>query len=429
MKNKWLSILFLTALTLEFLSGCGSTSDIQTVSESDVVVTSEDSSSDMISSDNDRLNGAALASDQEATKGEADESDENVPYMAQGSEINLSDYAVNSVVTINAAGEYVLSGTLSNGQVVVNVGDQEEVQLYLNNVEITNDRGSAILIQNAEKVVMTLVESTNNIITDGTNYSVLDESGEPDAAIFAHDDLTINGSGSLTVVANYSEGIESRDDLKIIGGNISVIAVGIGIFGNNSFEMESALLDVAAGGDAIHSDGDILIASGVMTLTSGDDGIHADDTIIINGGTIDIQQSYEGIEATDVVINGGTIDIVASDDGINGAGGNDGSGNAGVGPQDNFSGSQCSITIAGGTIMITAATSGNGDGLDANGTITITGGELVIKEPSSYRDYSTIDFNTTFSLTGGSVSSLNAHGVYTEVTESNVSGGRGKGGR
>jgi hypothetical protein len=159
--------------------------------------------------------------------------------------------------------------------------------------------------------------------------------------------------------------------------------------------------------------------------------MHADGTLTINDGTIDIQKSYEGLEATDVIVNGGTIDIVASDDGINGAGGNDSSASSSANgfPQDNFRSSQGTITINGGTITIAAAGSGNGDGLDANGTITVSGGDTVIKTPSSYRDYSDIDYDTSFSLTGGSVRILDASGNYTKVTESNVSnnaGGRGR---
>ena len=368
--------------------------------------------------------------DQGYTEATSDESDEKTEYSTVSTDINLSDYEANSVVNITAAGEYTLSGTLTNGQVVVNVGDEEEVQLYLNNAEITNDSGSAILVENAEKVVITLNAGTDNSVTDGTNYTGLDEDGEPDAAIFAHDDLTINGSGSLTIQANYSDGIESRDDLKITGGNISVTAVDNGLFGNNSLEIETAAAVITAGGDTIHSDGDIIIESGTLTLSSGDDGMHADGTLTINDGTIDTQESYEGLEATDVIINGGTIDIVASDDGINGAGGNDSSTDDSTnGPRrDNFTGSQGTITINGGTITIAAAGSGDGDGLDANGTITITGGDTVIKTPSSYRDYSDIDYDTTFSLTGGRVRILDASGTYTEVTESNVSNYAGGGG-
>ena len=364
---------------------------------------------------------------QETNESAFNESDEIAEYTSLNNNINLSDYEANSVVEIITAGEYILSGTLTDGQVVVDVGDEDEVQLYLNNAELTNNSGSAILVQNAEKVVITLNDGTFNTITDGTNYTDLDEDGEPDAAIFAHDDLTINGSGSLTVQANYGDGIESRDDLKISGGNISVTAVDIGLFGNNSFEMKTAAVVITAGGDTIHSDGDIIIESGTLTLSSGDDGMHADGILTINDGVIDIQKCYEGLEATDIIVNGGTIDIVSSDDGINGVGGNDNSGNSGNGPQDNFSGTKASITINGGTITIAAGISGNGDGLDANGTITISGGDMVIKTPSSYRDYSDIDYDTSFSLTGGRVRILDANGTYTEVTENYVSNnGHGK---
>ena len=96
--------------------------------------------------------------------------------------------------------------------------------------------------------------------------------------------------------------------------------------------------------------------------------------------------------------------------------------------RDNFSSSQGSITINGGTITIAAAGSGNGDGLDANGTITVSGGDTVVKTPASYRDYSDIDYDTSFSMTGGSVRILSANGTYTEVTNNYAAQGPGGGG-
>ena len=420
MKKNWFSILLLCLLSLAFLVGCRNSADTQADNTSAVVETAtEVPDSVQDSTAIDGTDSVAGNSVQEPIDDMSDESNEKAEYASLDNEINLSAYGSNSIVTITDAGQYTLSGTLTDGQVIVNVGDDEEVQLFLNNAEIKNNSGSAIVVQNAKKVVITLVDGTENTIADGATYSDLDKNGEPDAAIFSHDDLTITGSGSLTVQANYSNGIESRDDLKISGGNIFITAVNNGLFGNNSVEIGTAVVIITASGDSIHSDGDILIESGTLTLSSGDDGIHADSAITVNNGTIDIKKSYEGIEATDVIINGGVIDIVASDDGINGAGGNDNS-SANGSPNDNFSGSQCSITITGGTITIAAAGSGDGDGLDANGTIVISGGDTVIKMPSSYRDYSSIDYNTTFSLTGGRVRILETNGTYTEVTESNV---------
>jgi hypothetical protein len=172
--------------------------------------------------------------DQENTDVSADDSDEEILYS-----INLSDYEANTAVTIDTAGDYVLSGALTNEQIVINVGNNEKVKLYLNNAHITNNNGSAVLVENVEKVIITLNEGTNNFVTDGATYTALDEDGEPDAAIFSHDDLTINGSGSLTVQVNYADGIESRDDLKISGGNITISAVDDGLFGNNSIEIKN----------------------------------------------------------------------------------------------------------------------------------------------------------------------------------------------
>ncbi len=195
------------------LAGCGNSESVtMTTDNSAVGAATEDSSSDQSSSAVDNSDSAAVTADVDSSEASA----ESAAYTAQGSEINLSEYGSNSVVTISAAGEYTLTGTLSDGQIVVNGGDEDEFTLYLNNANITNSSGSAIYIENAAEVIITLVDGTVNSVTDGSTYANLDEDGEPDAAVFSHDDLTINGNGTLTVQANYSEGIESRDDLKIL---------------------------------------------------------------------------------------------------------------------------------------------------------------------------------------------------------------------
>ena len=130
-----------------------------------------------------------------------------------------------SIVTITAAGVYEITGTLNNGQIVVVTKDAENVTLLLAGVNIHNESSSPIYVANAEKVIITLADGTQNSVSDGENYTNLDENDEPNATIFSHDDLTINGNGALVVTANYNSGIVSKDDLKITGGNITVTAV------------------------------------------------------------------------------------------------------------------------------------------------------------------------------------------------------------
>lgn len=507
-KMKKLSRLLHLSLLLTLLAACSGATAVQTTSTSTTTTTttsvvdevaatavpvtiSYDSEDLETSVDNATATTISLAGDAISVTGEG--------AVAQGSS-----------VTITAAGTYTLSGTLNDGQIIVETDAEDAVVLILNGVNITNATNAPIYVSNADKVVITLADGTENVVSDGDTYlfagaAATDAaSAEPNAAIFSKADLTINGSGSLTVNANYNNGIVSKDDLKIVSGTITVTAVNDGIKGRDSIAVKDGIITINAGGDgmqanndedaeqgyiaieggsitinaeldgvqaetslqisggtinvttnsakglkagvdltvsggtiainsaddALHSNGTLTISGGLFTLASGDDGMHADATLTINDGTVAILSSYEGLEATNVIVNGGTIDIASSDDGLNGAGGNDAgtSGSTNGFGMDNFSSSQGSITINGGTITIAAAGSGNGDGLDANGTITITGGDTVVKTPSSYRDYSDIDYDTGFSLTGGSVRILNADGTYTQVTDSYVSQGPGGGG-
>lgn len=186
------------------------------------------------------------------------------------------------------------------------------------------------------------------------------------------------------------KGIKVAGDLLISGG---------------SFTIDSA-------DDSIHSNSSITIKDGVFELASGDDAVHADENLTVTAGTMNISESYEGLEALHLEIQGGDITLTASDDGLNAAGGTDSSGTqggrdgmfGGGGPES--SSSDGTILISGGTLHITAS----GDGIDANGSLEITGGYTVVAGPTQ-GDTSTLDYDTTAQITGGTFIGTGASGM------------------
>ena len=424
-----------------------------------------------------------------------------------GSSITVNGTGVTvdeNIVTITQGGTYSLSGTLDDGQVIVNAGDLDQVELLLNGVHLTSSTSAPIYIMNADKTTLTLVEGTESVITDAESYVYEDATvDEPNAAIFSKDDLKINGTGSLIVNANYNNGIASKDDLDIKNGDITINAVNNGLKGKDSIEIDNGTFVINSGGDTIKSDnttdttkgwitinngtfnltatGDgiqaetdllinggtftietgggsenssskssswgvwgipghaqtssssseettsakalkagvnltvedgsfnidssddsihtndsIVINGGSFTIANGDDGIHADTTLDINGGTIDITKSYEGLESTTITINDGTIHLIASDDGINAAGGNDGSAMNGRPGQNNFSSTSGMIYFNGGYVYVNAS----GDGLDANGSIEMSGGTVIVDGPTDGGN-GALDYDATFNISGG----------------------------
>lgn len=204
--------------------------------------------------------------------------------------------AANGSVTISEAGTYVLSGELTDGQIVVNVADKGTVHLVLNGATIHDNDSAAIYIQKAGKAVITLEKGTKNTVSDGKTYVYADATtDEPDAAIFSKADLTFNGAGQLTVTGNYNEGITSKDDLKIISGNISVKAADDGIKGKDMVAIQAGTITIEAEGDGIKSTNDtdttkgyVAIAGGTFDIQSGNDGIQAETALVTDGGTYNI---------------------------------------------------------------------------------------------------------------------------------------------
>ena len=212
--------------------------------------------------------------------------------------------ADGSTITITEKGVYVVSGTLEDGQIIVDASDSDKVQIVLDGVHINCKTNAAIYVREADKVFITLAENSSNTLGGGNEYTQIDDN-TVDGVIFSKSNLVCNGTGSLTIEADYKHGIVSKDDLVITGGTYKI-----------------------AEQDGFHATGSIVVDDGTITVNSGDDGFHAELDTIIRGGTILVEKSNEGLEGKRVVVNGGDITINASDDGINAANSGDDGANA-----------------------------------------------------------------------------------------------------
>jgi hypothetical protein len=330
--------------------------------------------------DADDLDSSASRSDKSYIKLEGD----SITFEGSGATVN------GSIITITSAGVYSISGTLDDGQIMVDTEDQEKVVLVLDGADVACSTNAPIYVVNAEKTVIALADGTENYVTDGASYVFEETEDEPNAAVFSKDDLTINGDGLLTVNANYNNGITSKDDLKVTGGSITVNAVNDGIKGRDSIAIKGGIIVVNAGGDGLQANNDesseegtIVIKGGTLDITAGLDGIQAETSLLVSGGDLTITsgggsansstdgggiwggrrmegnpnkptESAKGLKAgVDITITAGTIKIDSSDDSIN---------------------TNDSITINGGDILL-----GSGDdGMHADSTLEINGGSISI---------------------------------------------------
>jgi hypothetical protein len=175
------------------------------------------------------------------------------------------------------------------------------------------------------------------------------------------------------------------------GGSSAVLPTDVsakGIKGTTQVNISGGTFTINAADDGVHSDVNVTIGGGTLniavaddspTTTADSDAIHADSTIVINGGTINITESYEGIEASVITINNGTIHLVSSDDGVNCS-----------------QGTANHLYVNGGYLYV----NGNGDGIDVNGAINMTGGTVIVCGPTGDMN-AAIDYDQTFKITGG----------------------------
>lgn len=233
----------------------------------------------------------------------------------EGNHATLSNS--NKTVTIDASGTYYIDGTLTDGQIVVNVPDvltdPETVKLFLNGVNITGSTAAPILIENAENTSLNLVAGSTNYVYDGEAYTA------NTAAIFAKDDMTIKGEGALVVTASTQYGIHCNNDLKITGGDITVITENAvtkmdGIRAQQSVIIKDGTVQVNATGDGIKStQADVAISGGSVSIKAGNDAIQAETTLDISAGTVLAcgDRGLTSLVATN--ITGGSVCATATD--------------------------------------------------------------------------------------------------------------------
>ena len=332
-------------------------------------------------------------------------------------------YVYDNEVRIVRSGYYSISGTTDAYRIVVDAEDYSKVWLVFNGVDITCRDDACLQVENAEKVFLVLAEGSVNTLTSGETYSEEAAEAGHNGTIYAKDDLTVTGSGSLTVNAAYMHGIKANDDLVFTGGTVTVTANGDGLHANNSIRlrevsltidaqdegiqtdetdsyiyMESGTVAVTSADDAVKSAGDITIDGGSLELSAGDDAVHSDTAVYINNGTININECYEGIEAKIIEMAGGDVTIYPKDDGLNANGG--AASMMAMGPQmglqpaqeetqteaaaepaqpaeDTETGEEETyVLISGGKLTIVNETAQDADGIDSNGDVYITGGDV-----------------------------------------------------
>lgn len=416
-----LPILLILLLALYSFAGCSTNSNLtNAVSTPAEVIVQTDTSS-------------ASDASWDASATQVTFSGENIEIEGGGAS------ATDHILTISKAGTYVLNGTLTDGQIRVDADKEDTVQLILNGVTLSASENSVIYGVQSDKIILSLVEGTTNTIVDGEIYSA-NSDDDPDAAVYSDDDLEINGTGQLIVMANYHNGITSKDDLIIAGGQIEVNAVNDTFRGRDSLTVTGGTIELIAGGDGLQSNNDedsdkgwiainggtlqinaeddglqaettLNISSGEITLATADDGlhagtdltitdgileisavddaIHAENALNIQGGNINITSSYEGLEGTNVTISGGLINVQSSDDGINAAG------EANV-----------FIRISGGNINVNA----NGDGIDANGDLYFEGGAVYVNGPTNNGN-GAMDYDGECLVTGGTLAIAGSSGM------------------
>lgn len=302
------------------------------------------------------------------------------------SSLEVKEIKLSNSLKITNGGVYKLTGTINNGWIYVDT--KENVKLILDNVNITNETGPAIMIENANIIYVELAQNSINYLKDGDSYEVEEETN---GTLFSKDDLVLLGEGKLIIDANYADGIVGKDNLKIQNGTYEIISKDEGIRGKDSLIIENGTFNINSGGDAIKSTNDtddslgyIIINNGIFDIIATNDAIQAETDLLIKNGTFKLEtgngssnssttnnswgmwgygnnnvietESAKGLKATkNIIIENGEFNIDSSDDSIH---------------------SNEYVGISSGTFIIKSGD----DGIHADNELIIDGGSITIEK-------------------------------------------------
>lgn len=380
---------------------------------------------------------------EESTAVQVTLSDSGIQVSGDGAE------ADGTTLTIKEEGTYVISGSLSSGQIVIEADDSAKIHLVLNGVSVRCENSAALLIRGADKVFVTLAEGSENTLESGSE-APSGEDENVDGVIFSRSDLTLNGSGSLTINAGYKHGIVSKDDLVITGGVYNITAVGGGLYGKDCVKILDGTFNLNVEMDGIQSDneedadrGFVYIAGGTYDITAGHDGIQAETLLKVADGTINITTGTGSVGNTKTEeMSGGfgggmqpgglgdggrpgsddsngdmqppelpseVTESAASGSGaaVNGSSDTDSTSNGSTNVTDSSSGESIKglksgslLEITGGTIVINS----EDDSVHSNGSITITAGNLTFSS-----DDDAVHADENLQIDGGSIQILQSY--------------------
>ena len=356
MKNKKYLIAVTFALAAALLTGCGSVKSSAETGHA-TLVKETTSVSETLSVSTEAISDP-ITVEEAVSSGTEPESDEIL--------IALSDS--EGSVRITEAGIYRLTGSLSNGQVVIEAPEDAKVKLILDGVSIRCEGHAAIYAISADKVIVASAEGSTNLLESVGDFVQTDDNNV-DAAIFAKCDLNLNGDGTIGIRCETGHGVVSKDDLKVKEGTVSIKAAGQGLSGKDSVTIEGGTISIVSGTDGIHSEnedtekGSIEILGGSVYIQSGTDGVDASASILVDGcnltavsGSRNCSDSCKGLKAdADITVNVGVLTVASYDDAIHANG---------------------SVTVNGGEMNLASAD----DGIHADSELVINDGQVTVSQ-------------------------------------------------